>query len=197
MEIKFFTEIAKFLPEGATLTLSLIKIGEEITVSVLPRVNDLKDQAATQIIPKIMRGTPEELDIAFSDNLETPLQKAYEVLLNMNAFEKSVTDANSKSKASAEQKKKFDDLVKKADEYEKKKDLKSAITCLIEAKKFTKEPHRIQKRIDQLRNQMNTNSLFTDETTEETPLVFEDNREVFEKDEEQNEELNKFNEEEI
>lgn len=184
MEIIFFTEMEKFLPEGVTITLSLVRIGEDITVSVLPRVNTLKDQAATQIVPISMRGKSEELDVAFSKNLEEPLQQAFKVLLNMAEFEKSLAQASSTCKAVKEQKKKFDELVKKADDHEKKGDVKSAITYLIEAKKFTSEQSRIQKRIDLLRNKMNTYSLFTDDAGEKTDEhQFNDNGEVYEMDE--------------
>lgn len=173
MDTKFFTEMFSLLPKGVELALLIKHDGNEMTVSVLPRKTDLKDAAGKCIVPQLMKGTPEELNEAFSNQLIVPIQKATEVLVNLSSFEKSAETAKANSKAAEDQKKQFERETKKADEYEKAKNPRAAITSLKEALKYAKDPKPIQKRIDALQYKLNSNSLFgavedkTDEVIED------------------------------
>ena len=66
MDMFFFKEISGLIPEGTELTVTIKRVGNEMIVSVLPRVKDLKDEAAKKLVPLVVSGTPDELDKGFS-----------------------------------------------------------------------------------------------------------------------------------
>lgn len=115
---------------GVELNVTIKRSGENLIVSVLPKVTDLKDEAAKKLVPLVVSGTPDELDKGFSSAISAPIQSATGLLGNMKEFETSLADAQAKSKAAEANKKKFDQLAKKTDEFEKAGKLKNAIACL-------------------------------------------------------------------
>lgn len=107
-----FKEIANLMAERDVISLTLAKVNEKLTVSVIPIKTGLKDEAKNNLSPIVLTGTPEELDLEFISIVTRPLQKAAGILTNMETFEKSVEETQAKSKATTE--------VKKREEAEKK-----------------------------------------------------------------------------
>lgn len=140
--------------------MTIKRNGSEMIVSVLPRVKDLKDEAAKKLVPLVVSGTPDELDKGFSAAISNPIQEATGLLVNMKDFEKSIGKAQGSSKVADANKKKYDQLVKKAEELERSKKLKSAIACLEEAMPFAAEKPTLKVRIDKLRAKQGAGSLF-------------------------------------
>ncbi len=101
-----FKEIANLMAERDVITLTLAKVNEKLTVSVIPTKTGLKDESKNNLSPIVLTGTPEELDLEFINIVARPLQKAAGILTNMETFEKSVEETQAKSKATTEAKKK-------------------------------------------------------------------------------------------
>lgn len=166
----FFKEISGLVTAGVELNVTIKRSGELLIVSVLPKVTDLKDEAAKKLVPLIVSGTPDELDKEFSAAISAPIQSAAGLLTNMKEFEVSQVEVQSKSKAAEANKKKYDQLVKKADDFEKGGKLKNAVACLKLAKEFANEKHVIQKRIDKLQAKAGAGSLFAEEIIQDNYL---------------------------
>lgn len=166
----FFKEISGLVSASVELNITIKRSGENLIVSVMPKVTDLKDEAAKKLVPLVVSGTPDELDKGFSSAISAPIQSATGLLGNMKDFESSVEEAQSKSKVTEANKKKFDQLFKKADELEKGGKLKNAIACLKQAKEFASDKQTIQKKIDKLQAKAGAGSLFEEEVVQETYL---------------------------
>lgn len=173
----FFKEISGLLTEGVELNLTVARSGDKLVVSVLPKVKDVKDEAAKRIIPVVVSGSPDELDREFSAAISSPVQSATGLLTNMKEFEKSTEAAakNSKSvkaeqdkakKLADDNKKKLDKLTKKADEFEKDKKYKNAVACLKQALEFSANKSSLESKIQKLEALAGQNSLFADEEEE-------------------------------
>ena len=159
----FFKEISGLVTAGVELNVTIKRSGENLIVSVLPKVTDLKDEAAKKLVPLVVSGTPDELDKEFSAAISTPVQSATGLLTNMKEFEVSQVEAQVKSKAAEANKKKYDQLVKKADDFEKGGKLNNAIACLKQAKVFSPDKQATQKKIDKLQAKAGAGSLFEEE----------------------------------
>lgn len=166
----FFKEISGLVTAGVELNVTIKRSGENLIVSVMPKVTDLKDEAAKKLVPLVVSGTPDELDKGFSSAISAPIQSAAGLLGNMKEFETSIAEAQSKSKAADANKKKYDQLVKKADDLEKEGKLKNAIACLKQAKEFAQDKQTVQKRIDKLQAKVGAGSLFEEEAVEDSYL---------------------------
>lgn len=166
----FFKEISGLVTAGVELNVTIKRSGDNLIVSVLPKVTDLKDEAAKKLVPLVVSGTPDELDKEFSAAISTPIQSATGLLTNMKEFEVSQVEAQAKSKTAEANKKKYDQLVKKADDFEKGGKLNNAIACLKQAKEFAQDKLTIQKRIDKLQVKVGAGSLFEEEVMEDSYL---------------------------
>lgn len=205
-----FKEFNEMLGNGDSLTIVITKTGEKLATSIVPRKSGLKDSAKEMILPLVLTGTPEELDVDFIKEISMPIRKATGLLTNLREFEKSteVAEANSKAakvgadrakKATDEKKKKYDTAIKQADEREKEGKLREAIVALKEADKYATGNHgAISGRISKLKAKLGANSIFGDfEEEEETAIPSEEAAENLYKEEctgedlEENEELNK------
>ena len=58
----FFTAIHQMMTEGVDLTLVIRKANGQLTVSLLPKSNGLKDEAQNHLVPLTVSGHPQELD---------------------------------------------------------------------------------------------------------------------------------------
>ena len=61
----FFTAIHQMMTEGVDLTLVIRKANGQLTVSLLPKSNGLKDEAQNHLVPLTVSGHPQELDAGF------------------------------------------------------------------------------------------------------------------------------------
>lgn len=140
--MEVFKKLNAMLGEGSTLTLTIAKKGEQLTVAVLPGNSLVKDNAKSNLVPLNLVGTADELDAGFLDAISTPISKTIGLLTDMAAYEKAEEEAKAKSKMEAE---------RKAAEDKRKKDVadwidlaktnlseskyRDASTCLANARK--------------------------------------------------------------
>ena len=169
----FFTAIHQMMTEGVDLTLVIRKANGQLTVSLLPKSNGLKDEAQNHIVPLTVSGLPQELDAGFLQAVACPIQKTTGLISNMAQFEAQAEKAASESKAAKETKaketkeekekrEKYEKHFKKAEELIAAKNHKEAVTVLGQARLYAKPQD--QKKIDEMvaeqTKAMNKGSLF-------------------------------------
>ena len=129
--------------EGSTITMTVAKSKNGMTVSVLPGNNLVKDAAKSKFVPINMTGTPEEIDEGFLGAIIAPVAKANGILTNMKDFEEAAEQAKKSSemekKAKEEQKKVGDEFsgwfALSEQNYGEDK-YKDALTCIANAEKI-------------------------------------------------------------
>ena len=88
-----FTEISNLLKEGEMLRINIMRTGETLTVTVLPKSAEVKDPAAEQLIPLNLKGNPQELDAGFIEAIKLPVTKSTGLMTNIAEYEKSAEKA--------------------------------------------------------------------------------------------------------
>ena len=113
MQTNFFRQIAKMnLTGDLQLTIRPTQ-DNRFVISVLLSNEQCGDEARKLIPPLNLRGTAEDLDNGFFENVATPMQAASGLLVDMDAYMKQVEEAKKKSamekeKADREKKEKED-----------------------------------------------------------------------------------------
>ena len=155
----FFTAIHQMMTESVDLTLVIRKANGQLTVSMLPKSNGLKDEAQNHLVPLTVSGLPQELDAGFLQSVARPIQKTAGLISNMAQFEAQAEKAASESKAAKETKaketkeekekrEKYEKHFKKAEELIAAKNHKEAVTALGQARLYAKPQD--QKKIDEM-----------------------------------------------
>lgn len=97
MQTNFFRQIAKLNLTG-DLQITLRQGTENsFVLSVLLNNEQCGDDARKTIPPLNLRGTAEDLDNGFFENISTPLQTASGLMVDMESFMKQVEEAKKKS----------------------------------------------------------------------------------------------------
>lgn len=157
MNINFFNQLAQMNITG-DLQIT-IRQGTENNwiVSVLLQNNTCGDDAKNIIPPLTLRGTAEELDNGFFENITTPLQSASGLLVNMETFMKQLEEtkkqsAMEKEKADKEKKekeardKKYNEALQKAEQLEKEGKYKEAWTALPKSSEYPEYAEQLRKK---------------------------------------------------
>ena len=174
MNANFFNQIAQMGITG-DLQLTISKgIENTLIVSIILQNEQCGDNAK-QLIPSLnLRGTAEELDEGFFQQITTPLQTASGLMVNMEAFMKQLEvakkqSAMEKEKAEKEKKeleakdKKSKDGMAKADELEKECKFREAWMKVPEIADYPEKADEIRKRKSELSNQFSSTGLFATE----------------------------------
>ncbi|WP_312344910.1 PRTRC system protein E [Chryseobacterium binzhouense] len=160
MQTNFFRQIAKMNLTG-DLQITLRPTDENgFVLSVLLNNEQCADEARKFIPPLNLRGTAEELDNGFFENISTPLQTASGLMLDMESFLKQLEEAKKKSamekeKSDKEKKekeskeKKYNDALQKAEELEKESKYKDAWSALPKVLEFPEYAEIIRKKQDE------------------------------------------------
>lgn len=179
----FFQSIHQMIAAGTDLCINIKKVDNKLTVAVMPKRANLKDEAQQLMVPLILSGQPEELDAGFLQAIITPVQKAQGILTNLEVFEKQAQQAASQSKAAKateekeskevrEKREKMEKLLKKAEEATAANRHSEAMMWLKQAKVLA-TPDR-QKEIDAqmaaVQKKASEGSLFTEETTHQPQM---------------------------
>ncbi len=154
-----FLEISELMSDRDMIKLVLTKVNGVVSVSVLPTKIGLKDEAKDNLSPIIIKGTAEELDQSFIDTIKQPLQRATELLTNLDTFEKSMEATQAKSKSATEAKKKqeadkkaYTDKFKKVEALYTEKKYSEAALLLKEASEMSGADN---KQCEILKNKIN------------------------------------------
>lgn len=176
MQTNFFRQIAKLNLTG-DLQITLRQGTENsFVLSVLLNNEQCGDDARKTIPPLNLRGTAEDLDNGFFENISTPLQTASGLMVDMESFMKQVEEAKKKSamekeKSDKEKKekegkdKKYKEALQKAEELEKDGKYKEAWSALPKVSEFPEYAEIIRKKQDEYEKHF-APSLFSETTNE-------------------------------
>ena len=180
MQTNFFRHIAKMNLTG-DLQITLRPTSENVyVVSVLLQNEQCGDEARKTIPPLNLRGTAEDLDNGFFENVSTPLQTASGLMVDMESFMKQLEEAKKKSamekeKIDKEKKekeskdKKYNEALQKAEELEKEGKYKEAWSALPKGSEFPEYAEVILKKQDEYERHF-APSLFTEPETQNPKL---------------------------
>lgn len=180
----FFAQMNQVMAAGVDYNLTLSKNENGMTVLVMPRMKDLKDDAQHHLPPLTLSGTPEELDIHFLAAITQPVQRASGLLSSMAQFERQADKAAAESKAAKDQKdkeskevrekrEKYEKFIKKSEELEESGNYIAAIDNLRQARLHATEQSAksVDEKIAALRAKMNSGTLFEAPAPEPTSQV--------------------------
>lgn len=180
MQTNFFRQIAKLNLTG-DLQITFTQTTENnYVVSVLLKNEQCGDEARKTIPPLNLRGTAEDLDNGFFENISTPLQTASGLMVDMESFMKQLEEAKKKSamekeKSDKEKKeketkeKKFKDALQKAEELEKEAKYKDARSALPKTSEYPDYAENIRKKQDEYERHF-APSLFTESQPQSTEI---------------------------
>ena len=171
----FFQSIYQMMPAGTDLSINIRRMDENLSVTVMPRRTNLKDEAGQLIVPLVFNGTPVELDTEFLQAAVTPLQKAQGILVNLESFEKQAELATAQSKAAKsandkeskearEKREKMERLLKKSEEAVTTGKYSDGVMWLKQARALaTPDKHKeIDIQMQEVQKKANEGSLFAD-----------------------------------
>lgn len=171
MNANFFNQIAQ-LDFTGVLQLNIAKGAESnLIVSVILNNEQCGDNAKNLIPPLTFNATPQEFDEGFFQQINTPIQKASGLMVDMEVFMKQLEEAKKQSamekeKAEKEKKdkeakdKKYKDGMAKADELEKDGKFRDAWMKVPDITEFPEKADEIRKRKTELSEKFSTPSLF-------------------------------------
>ena len=180
----FFQSIYQMMSAGTDLSINIRRMDENLSVVVMPRCTNLKDEAGQLIVPLILNGTPVEMDGQFLQTITAPLQKAQGILVNLESFEKqaelaaaqgkAAKSANDKeSKEAREKREKMERLLKKSEEAVTAGKYSDGVMWLKQARALA-TPNK-QKEIDiqmqEVQKKANEGSLFADPAPQARPAT--------------------------
>lgn len=178
MQTNFFRQVAKMNLKG-DLQITIRPTDENgFVLSVLLNNEQCGDEARKFIPPLNLRGTAEELDNGFFENISMPLQTASGLMVDMESFMKQLEEAKKKSAMEKEKsdkdkkekegkEKKYKDAIQKAEEYEKEGRYKVAWSALPKASEYPDFAENIRKKQDEYERHF-APSLFTENTIDNT-----------------------------
>ena len=150
-----FQTIHRMLAEGTELGIHVKRVENRLCVAVMPKRENLKDEAGQCIVPLVLNGTPEELDAEFLSAIARPIEKVQGILMNIEAFEKQAEKAAAERKSvsapkelkeAREKREKMERLMKKADDATSARKYSEALIWLKQARLLV--PVDRQKEID-------------------------------------------------
>ncbi|MCC2590297.1 PRTRC system protein E [Chryseobacterium sp. MFBS3-17] len=176
MQTNFFRQIAKLNLTGDLHLTFTPTTDNNFVVSLLLKNEQCGDEAKKLIPPLNLRGTAEELDNGFFENITTPLQNASGLMVDMESFLKQLEEAKRKSamekeKVDNEKKekeakgKKYKDALQKAETLEKEQKYKEAWCALPKMSEYPDYAETIRKKQDEYEKHF-APSLFTEPTNE-------------------------------
>lgn len=171
METNFFTEITKMNLTGDLQLIVKQGADNNYIVSVLLQNEQCGDNAKQLIPPMILKGTAQELDSGFFENISTPLQSVSGLMVNMEAFLKQMEEtkrqsAMEKEKSDKEKKireekdKKYKEAMAKADELDKEGKPREAWMKVPNPEDYPLYAEAIRKRKTELSDKFASPSLF-------------------------------------
>lgn len=178
VKTNFFQAIAALKIEGnLNITIRQL-IGGKMVVSTTLNNDSVGDNACKNIIPLNLTETPKELDQQYFKTISTPIKKTSGLLTNMEAYLKSVEEANKKSRMEQDKKKKSekakkdeqDTKAENAEAYklalenslqlEKEMKYKEALEALPKVEDYPKREAEITKKRSELEKKAELNTLF-------------------------------------
>lgn len=180
----FFQSIYQMMSAGTDLSINIRRMDGNMSVAVMPKRSNLKDEAGQLIVPLVLNGTPIELDGQFLQSVTAPLQKAQGILINLETFEKQAQQATTQSKGTKsanvketketrDKQDKMEKLLKRAEEAFTTGRYSEATTCFRQAKVFAdaEKQKQIEARIQEVQKESSQGCLFPEADIQTQPLM--------------------------
>lgn len=163
------------MTEGAELTLVMHKMSDSrMAVSLLPKVQTLKESTRNRFVPLVLNGTPAELDAGFFPAVAQPVQRAAGLMLNLAEFEKQTEKAaagnkppkpaakEKESKEAKDKRERYEKYMRKAEEQMTAQDYGGAILSFQQARLLAdaEQAVKIDEKIAAAKAAQSQNSLF-------------------------------------
>ncbi len=156
----FFKQIATMDIEG-NLQLNITKEDEKLIVSVFLQNENCGDNAKNFIPPLVLKGTAEELDNGFFENIVEPIEATSGLMVDMENYlqaqekaerESAMEKEKEKQEAQekAERKKKFDKAMEKVEKLAEEKKYRQAWTAVPNSTDFPEFAEKIKSRQKEL-----------------------------------------------
>ena len=157
----FFNQIAQLQIIG-DLHITIAKGPEDRLIVLVMLQNETCGDSAKHSIPQLnLRGTAEELDSGFFENITAPIESASGLMFDMEGYMKQLEDtkkqsamekekADSKKKEEEAKDKKFSEAMAKADELEKEGKFREAWIKVPEIHVFPLKAEEIRRRKSEL-----------------------------------------------
>lgn len=133
------------------LRMNIMKAGEDLVVTVLPKSTEVRDPAAEQLIPLNLKGSPQELDAGFIEAIRSPVTKATGLMTNMAEYEKSVEKAEKESKAEKDRQETVSKYIKEAEAAEKAGKARDALAAYAKALEMDKTNTKIRLKVNSMK----------------------------------------------
>lgn len=171
----FFQSIYQMITAGTDLSINIRKVENSLSVAVMPRRNNLKEDMRQNMVPLVVNGTPAELDMGFLQTIIQPLQKVQGLLANAENFEKQAEKATAQAKTpkastaiptetkeAREKREKMEKLIKKADDAATARRFSEAMTWLKQARVLAsaEKQKEIDVKMQEVQKQASEGSLF-------------------------------------
>ncbi|MBS9768664.1 MAG: PRTRC system protein E [Flavobacteriaceae bacterium] len=161
MNTNFFNQIAQMDINGSLQINIQQNEDNTLIVSVLVQNESCGDKAKNLIPPLVLRGTSEELDNGFFENIVQPIEKTSALMVNMESYLKAQEQAKKQSamekeqaekeqKAKSEKQKKFDKAIEKAEKLEKEQKYREAWASVPNSKEYPEFANEIKERLKRL-----------------------------------------------
>jgi len=164
-ELGFFKRIAELLDNNTSVSMTIKKNDDKLTVSLLPK-SASKDEALSKISPIVMMGSVDEFETAFFANIRASVSKFTEFSSESVSFEKSIEKAKEESaiaKAKKEdnkkKKEKVDKIIAEANKFIEDKDGDKVRDCINKIAGLDPKNKEIAKLEESLK-EINGNTLF-------------------------------------
>ncbi len=92
----FFKGLSELMQEGQIVNLNLMKKGDKLFISLMPKVQDMPEAAMKKLIPLNLNGTAHELDQGFLEAVSQPVQERFGLLSNAETFRENTKSAATK-----------------------------------------------------------------------------------------------------
>lgn len=161
MNTHFFNQIAQLNIEGS-LQINIQKTGDNnYIVSVLLQNDYCGDKAKNCIPPLVLKGTADDLDNGFFENITQPIERTSGLMVDMEAYLKAQEEAKRQSamekekaekekKQQEDQEKKYKQAMEKADKLEAEGEYRKAWSAVPEPTEFPKYADAIRTRRKEL-----------------------------------------------
>ena len=171
----FFQSIYQMITAGTDLSINIRKVENSLSVAVMPRRNNLKEDMRQNMVPLVVNGTPAELDMGFLQTIIQPLQKVLGLLANAENFDKPAEKATAQAKTpkastaiptetkeAREKREKMEKLIKKADDAATARRFSEAMTWLKQARVLAsaEKQKEIDVKMQEVQKQASEGSLF-------------------------------------
>ncbi|WP_338871659.1 PRTRC system protein E [Spirosoma sp. SC4-14] len=184
--MNFFQQLDALDLQG-DLKIVVTKNSDRLIVSVMLNNPKCGDKAANAIVPLILKGTAEELDKGFFDNIAAPMRETSSLMVNMEAHLKSVATAKEQAAMNKEKKPtetkevappppvdmkqlQFDQAMSKADELAKAKKYRDALNKLPAATDYPDKAEQIEAKRKEINGLALQGTMFDTSTVEKSTV---------------------------